>query len=82
MGGSKSLALTTLKPNQKSLLSTVASLLSSFDDHFEEQNLTIDMMIDVFKTLGYTQSINKTVFQPVGAPHTWGVCLQMMNWLA
>ncbi len=34
MGGSKSFALTTLKPNQKSLLSTVASLLSSFDDHF------------------------------------------------
>ncbi len=40
------------------------------------------MLIDVFKTLGYTQGINKTVFQPVGAPHTWGVCLQMMNWLA
>ncbi len=26
--------------------------------------------------------INKTYFQPVGAPHTWSQCLAMMEWLA
>jgi SMC interacting uncharacterized protein involved in chromosome segregation len=73
---------TTLKPNQKTLINTIAHLLNSFDGKFEPSNLEVDMIIDLFRMLGYPSNINKTYFQPVGAPHTWGQCLQMMDWLA
>jgi SMC interacting uncharacterized protein involved in chromosome segregation len=39
------------------------------------------MLPDTFKNLGYPYVINKTYFQPVGAPHTWPQCLNMMDWL-
>jgi len=69
---------TTLKSNQKTLINTIAHLLNSFDDKFQPAQLEVDMLIDLFKMLGYPSTINKTYFQPVGAPHTWGQCLQMM----
>lgn len=40
------------------------------------------MIPEIFKALGYPNTISKTYFQPVGAPHTWGQCLAMMEWLA
>lgn len=40
------------------------------------------MLPELFKSLGYPFVINKTYFQPVGAPHTWPQCLAMMDWLA
>lgn len=73
---------TYLKPNSKNLMSTIASFLHSLDNHFESSDLELDMIIDLYKMIGYPGNINKTIFQPVGAPHTWPVCLQMMEWLA
>ena len=73
---------TGLKANQKTLLSTIAAFLHSFDNAFEENNLTIEFLPDLFKVLGYPSNVSKTYFQPVGAPHTWGQCLAMMDWLA
>ena len=40
------------------------------------------MIPEIYKALGYPNTISKTYFQPVGAPHTWGQCLAMMEWLA
>jgi SMC interacting uncharacterized protein involved in chromosome segregation len=81
-GGNKTMAFTTIKQTQKTLINIISNLLASFDKVFDEQFLTVDMLIDLFRVLGYPYTINKTVFLPVGAPHTWSQCLQMMEWLA
>lgn len=82
MNGTRYSVSTTLKPNQKTLIMTISNLLRSFDNNFDESNLTVDMIIEIYKMLGYQANINKTFFQPVGAPHTWTHCLVMMEWLA
>ena len=77
----KSISAAGFKPTQKTLLSTIAAFFNSFDNAFDESSLTIEMIPDIFKGVGYPNTISKTYFQPVGAPHTWGQCLAIMEWL-
>lgn len=72
---------TYLKGNSKSLLSAIATLIGSFDNNFKFTDLESDMIIDIYKFIGYPNNINKTILQPIGAPHTWPVCLQLLEWL-
>lgn len=37
-----------------------------------------EMIAEIYKIIGYPQTINKTMFQPIGAPHTWNSCLQIL----
>ena len=40
------------------------------------------MIVEVLRTMGYTANISKNIFNPIGAPHTWGNCLQLMEWIS
>ena len=69
---------TNLPPNQKTLLSTITSLMYSIDINFEQSFLDIELIMQILTFWGYPYHYNKTVFQPIGAQHTWHSCLQMM----
>jgi len=30
---------------------------------------------------GYNGILNKKIFNPIGAPHTWPFCLALMEWI-
>lgn len=71
-----------LKGNQKILYSTIGSLMRVIDRSFEDSILDPETVINIMKFWGYQVNIHKTVFMPVGAPHTWGACLGMLYYLA
>ena len=77
-----SISTTSLKPNQKTLFSTISSLVFGIDHDFQESLVKEDTIQQLMKFWGYPHTINKTVFNPVGAPHTWNTCLQIMYFLA
>lgn len=76
------MGLASLKPTQKTLMGVMGILLNAFDSSLDENSFTIEMLPDMFKQFGYPIQINKTLFMPIGAPHTWSHCLMMMDWLA
>lgn len=71
-----------LKSTNRSLISVISALMRSVDGHFDSSDLEADMIVELFRMIGYTNNISKTIFQPIGAPHTWPSCLQMVEWLA
>ena len=71
-----------LKPNQKTVFNIIASFLHSFDGHFHSGMLDVDLIFEMYRLMGYPGNLHKTIFQPVGAPHTWNHCLQMLEWLS
>lgn len=77
-----SLSTVAFKPNQRVLLDTIATFLREFDGRFDSSGLDCDMLPEVFKIIGFYSPINKNLFNPVGAPHTWNSCLLIMSWLA
>jgi hypothetical protein len=42
----------------------------------------IDVVIDALRIFGYKGNYNKTIFQPIGAPHTWSHCLAILEWFS
>ena len=71
-----------LKPSQKALLTVCATLMRELDDTFQFEDLDLEFLPEMFKTIGYFSPINKNIFMPVGAPHTWPSCITLMHWLA
>ena len=43
---------------------------------------SVDFLIESLKFFGYPKPVSKSLFQPIGAPHTWPACLQILEWLA
>lgn len=64
------------------MISTIASFMNSIDRNFDKTNLDIESIPQLLTFWGYGQNYNKTVFQPVGAQHTWPACLSMMEFFA
>jgi len=71
-----------LKPSQRTLFTVVATFMREFDKSFQYEDIDAEFLIELFRSLGYPHPINKNIFMPVGAPHTWPVCIGLMNWLA
>ncbi len=72
---------TNFKSNSKTLLNTIGTFLNSIDGSFEVGSVEVDHIIDIFRFMGYPHTINKNIFNPVGAPHTWTACLQLMQFM-
>ena len=36
----------------------------------------------MLKVFNYTGNLNKNIFQPIGAPHTWVHCLSILDFMA
>jgi hypothetical protein len=56
--------------------------MALIDRCFEKAPLDLELIPPLLMFWGYPHNYNKSVFQPVGAPHTWPVCMQMMEFLA
>lgn len=56
--------------------------MREFDESFRYEDMDAEFLPELFKALGYTTPVNKNIFNPVGAPHTWPTCLTLMYWLA
>lgn len=69
-------------PGSKIFFEIIAIFLQVLDQNFEQKDLNVDVIIDIFKMLNYTGNLSKNIFQPIGAPHTWVSCLGMLEWLA
>ncbi len=72
----------TFGANNSTLTSVIATLLSELSFKVDPAQLSHELIKDYFRLLGYPYKISNNIFTPVGASHTWGSCLQMMEWLA
>lgn len=41
-----------------------------------------ELMLDALRVFGYKGNYNRSLFQPVGAPHTWTQCLTILEWFS
>lgn len=39
-------------------------------------------MLDALRVFGYKGNYNRSLFQPIGAPHTWMQCLTILEWFS
>jgi hypothetical protein len=76
--GKRTSISTSIQPKASNLISNISSFMALIDRTFEKSNIDVESIPQLLTFWGYTQNYNKSVFQPVGAPHTWPVCLQMM----
>jgi hypothetical protein len=44
---------------------------------FNNASNSIDLLLESLKFFGY-KTVSKSLFQPIGAPHTWSGCLQIL----
>ncbi len=80
--GNRSSISNSLQPKASTLISTISAFMNSIDRNFQKSNLDVESIPQLLTFWGYPHSYNKSVFQPIGAPHTWPNCLQMMQFLA
>lgn len=80
--GNRSSLSNSLQPKTSTMINTISSFMNSIDHQFEKNYLDIDSIPQLLNFWGYPHSYNKSVFQSIGAPHTWGTCLQMMEFFA
>lgn len=80
--GRVSLSNLIYKPGMKTLSSAIATLLSIFDEEIQPSQFDAETILDIFKLFEYPFPVNKNIFLPVGAPHTWSTCLTMVEWLS
>jgi SMC interacting uncharacterized protein involved in chromosome segregation len=64
--------------SNKIFLDVMGIFLRSLDHKFERGDVNADLIMDILKAFGYPHNYNKTIFQPIGAPHTWGHCLSIL----
>ena len=71
----------TIKNDQKTVLTLIGNFMGVLDNK-EHVKVDVESIPDIFKALGCPYNVNKNIFNPVGAKHTWGSCLMIINWLA
>ena len=59
-------------------------LLHGIDGCFKLEyiNSSTEMVVIALNMFGYKGNCSKSVFQPIGAWHTWSYCLQMLEFVA
>lgn len=71
----------SIKADQKTVLNLISTFLGAFDVGFDTTKLEIEDIPEIFRLLKYPGNVSKNLFNPVGAKHTWGQCLNVINWL-
>jgi len=66
----------------KVFFDVVTIFLKALDSKIERDSINSETMVDIVKMMGYTGNLNKNIFQPIGAPHTWSYCLSILEWLS
>ncbi len=59
-----------------------ASLAKAIDQKFDRSDINVDIVLDILKVFNYPGNLNKNIFQPIGAPHTWYNCLGILDFMA
>lgn len=80
--GNRSSISNSLQPKASTMISTISTFLNSIDRNFQKKDIDIQGIPALLQFWGYPHNYNKSVFQPIGAPHTWPNCLQMMEFFA
>ena len=70
-----------IKADQKSVLNLISSFLGAFDVGFDSTRIEIENIPEIYRLLKHPGNVSKNLFNPVGAKHTWGQCLTVINWL-
>lgn len=71
----------TLKADTKTVLSTIAAFLTSISPEFDANKLSVENLPELYRLLKHPGNVNKNIFNPVGAKHTWWQCLSVIKWL-
>lgn len=64
--------------SNKVFLDIVGIFIKAIDHKFERVDVNTDFITEFLKTFGYPHALSKNIFQPIGAPHTWGQCLMIL----
>lgn len=66
----------------KDVISNVGAFMTLVDSNFDKSMVDFEVVQQLLTFWGYPINYNKSVFQTVGAPHTWFTCMQIMEFLA
>ena len=61
--------------------------LRAIDGHTERADFNnsatnIELLQDALRIFGFKGNYNRSLFQPIGAPHTWTQCLVILEWFS
>ena len=64
--------------SNKIFLDVVCIFIKTIDHKFERGDVNAEGVMELLKFFGYPHNYSKSIFQPIGAPHTWGQCLMIL----
>ncbi|KRX05919.1 hypothetical protein PPERSA_03856 [Pseudocohnilembus persalinus] len=68
-------------PSGKQFQQVILFLLKIYDSDLNQGSITNEQIAQILKYLGYTGNLSKNIFITIGAPHTYGYILTMLEWL-
>lgn len=80
--GARSSINNTIQPKGSTLFNNISTFINAIDRNSEKFVVDTENIPAILNFWGYPHFYNKNIFQPIGAPHTWPSCLQMMEYLA
>jgi SMC interacting uncharacterized protein involved in chromosome segregation len=78
----------TLKTgSNKAFFDVLCIFFRAIDGHteraeFNSSSTNTELMQDALRVFGYKGNYNRSLFQPIGAPHTWTQCLTILEWFS
>ena len=73
----------TIKSGGQKVFYDIAHVfLHVIDEGIEREEVTQDSLLSFLRFKEYSGNVNRTIFTPIGAPHTWMHCLAILDWLA